>query len=371
MTIPNNILNQFPTLSPTTYEHRLARPRRGARVIIDTDTANEIDDQYALTWVLLSPDRLTLQGVTAVPFSFVHHRDNLITNYDKLKDNMANADDSFMGGFGNWEKRLVQQNIDPRDLLFTDVTQGAELSYQEILRVFDKCHMESHNKVFRGSPTYLPDFNSPVDSESAHFIIEQARASDPDDPLYILAMGAATNIASALLMAPDIIEKIVVVWTSAFPSYAPFHNGASLNLVQDIPASQILFASGVPHVYLPGYHVGAQLKISLPEMERFVQGQGNIGNYLHHLYTHNPLHTLFAITNTETKTWVIWDIINVAWMLSGDYVSDFITQSPILGDDTLWQYPSQSHPMREAYDINRDAIFEDFYQCLQRHASHL
>lgn len=63
-----------------------------------------------------------------------------------------------------------------------------------------------------------------------------------------------------------------------------------------------MFDSGVPLVYLPGYHVGVQLKISLPEMERFVRGRGDIGDYLHQLYANNPLHEMFAITGAETKT---------------------------------------------------------------------
>jgi len=47
------------------------------RVIINTDTANEIDDQYAVAWALLSQDRLKLEGVTAAPYSFTHHRAGL------------------------------------------------------------------------------------------------------------------------------------------------------------------------------------------------------------------------------------------------------------------------------------------------------
>lgn len=135
--------------------------------------------------------------------------------------------------------------------------------------------------------------------------------------------------------------------------------------MQDRLASQLLFDCGVSQVYLPGYHVGAQLKLSLPEMERFVRGRGAIGDYLHHLYTHNPLHEMFAIEQPEQKTWVIWDMINVAWLLDPAYVSTFDTQSPSLDDGLFWRQDAARHPMVEAFDINRDAIFEDFYRCLQ------
>ena len=106
----------------------------------------------------------------------------------------------------------------------------------------------------------------------------------------------------------------------------------------------------MPHVYLPGYHVGAQLKISHPEMEKFVKGKGAIGDYLWHLYTNNPLHEMFAITEPETKTWVIWDIINVAWLFDEKYVSTHLTRSPILNDDLYWEHDEDRHRMLEAFD---------------------
>jgi len=366
MTTPQSILDRFPKLDDAFVEARLGRPSAKPRVIIDTDTANEIDDQYAVAWALLSPERLELEGVTAVPFSFAHHRDELIASVAALEAARDSGEKGrFMGGLGGWAQRLVDQGKRAEDVKFVGPDEGAELSYEEILRVFDKCGVPAEGKVFRGTPGYLETLEQPVDTPAARFIIERARAED-ERPLYILAMGALTNIASALLMAPDIIERIVVVWTSGFPSYAPFCNVPSLNLVQDPLASQLLFDCGVPHVYLPGYHVGAQLKLSLPEMESFVKDKGAIGAYLHHLYTHNPLHEMFAITERGTKTWVIWDVINVAWLFDESYVSTHMTRSPLLDDGLYWQHPEGRHLMLEAYDLNRDAIFEDMYRALAR-----
>ncbi|MEM9780296.1 MAG: nucleoside hydrolase, partial [Pseudomonadota bacterium] len=205
-----------------------------------------------------------------------------------------------------------------------------------------------------------------VESEAVDTIIRLAREGDA--PLYIAAMGCVTNIAAAILKAPDIIEKIVVIWTSAYPSSAPHCNRPSLNLVQDQHASRLIFDSGVPHVYLPGYHVGAQLKISHSEMRDFVKGRGAIGDYLYHLFTHNPLHKMFAITDTARRTWVIWDIINIAWLIDPDWVPTMLTTSPVLDDALYWQKSDARHQMREAHDVQRDEIFRDFYDKLARHA---
>lgn len=177
-------------------------------------------------------------------------------------------------------------------------------------------------------------------------------------------MGCVTNVASALWRAPEIADRIVVVWTSAYPSHAPHSLRPSLNLVQDVPSSRALFDLGVPLVYLPGYHVGVQLKISLPEMERFVAPRGRIGALLHDLYTHNPLHKMFALTDTARHTWVIWDMICIAWLLNPDWVPTFLTTSPVLTDDLHWRKDAGRHLIREAHDIQRDEIFLDFYDCL-------
>ena len=168
-------------------------------------------------------------------------------------------------------------------------------------------------------------------------------------------------------MAPEIINDVVVIWTSAYPSLSPHFNGASLNLVQDPISSKLIYDSGVPHVYLPGYHVGAQLTISEPEMEKFVKGKGAIGDYLYYLYTEkNPLHKKFAIDDTYRRTWVIWDIINIAWLINPDWVPTFLTTSPVLNDELLWEKSDHRHLMREAFDVRRDEIFIDFYEKLNK-----
>ena len=271
-----------------------------------------------------------------------------------------------MGGFQGWVERLHAAGRRAADLEFTLPPEGMELSYREILTVFDKLGEPSEGRVFRGATRYMTAPDDIVESDAVESIIRLAREGEA--PLYIAAMGCVTNIAAALLKAPDILERIVVIWTSAYPSHAPHCNRPSLNLVQDVQASRLIFDSGVPHVYLPGYHVGAQLKISHSEMRDFVKGRGAIGDYLWHLYTHNPLHKMFAITGAERRTWVIWDIINIAWLIDPDWVPTHLTPAPVLDDDLYWQHPPGRHLHREAHDVQRDAIFLDLYDRLKAHS---
>ena len=214
------------------------------------------------------------------------------------------------------------------DLDFCGPEEGMERSYQEILRVFDRLGIAPGDRVIRGATAYLSALDAPQRTPAAEAIVDLAKSGDA--PLYIVAIGCITNVAAALLLAPEIVGDIVVVWTSAYPSSAPHCNRPSLNLVQDPLASRLIFDCGAPHVYLPGYHVGAQLKVSRPEMEAFVRGRSAIGDYLYQLYTGNPLHDMFAIEDAARRTWVIWDIINIAWLLNPEWVPTRLTPSPVL-----------------------------------------
>ncbi len=346
-------------MTPELLRSRLEPPTGKVRLLIDTDTANEIDDQYAIAWALFRPERLKVEAIVAEPFSFAHHIPQLKTAEAAIRQGRGH-EEHLLGGFQGWIHRLHAQGRSVDDLNLVGPAEGMERSYAEILRVCDACAITP--PVYRGAPRYAAHHGDIVWSEGAEAIVDLAKSGDT--PLYIAAMGCVTNIAAALWRAPEIADRIVVIWTSAYPSHAPHSVRPSLNLVQDIPSSRAMFDTGVPLVYLPGYHVGAQLKISLPEMERFVAPRGPIGALLHDLYTHNPLHDMFALTDTARRTWVIWDIICIAWLLNPDWVPTFLTTSPVLTDDLHWRKDESRHLIREAHDIQRDEIFLDFYDSL-------
>ena len=360
-------------MSAAWREQRLAPPRSRPRVVIDTDAANEIDDQFALAWALLSPERLDVLAVYAAPFSFEHRRQEMWRALAvRAAPEQASAFDlALLHQHGARIDRFATRGwaLDAiaQWLVFCTPGDGMQRSFDEIVRVFGLLRLPHAGRVFRGSAAYLTNEQTPLMSEAVEHLISLARATPADgEPLYVVAIGCVTNIASALLAAPDIAERIVVIWTSGYPSSAPQIN-FSLNLEQDMAASRVLFASGVPLVYLPGFHVGAQLRLSLPEMERHVQPCGAIGAELHRLYLNNPL-TDFAGLDVHAAgfSWVIWDVINIAWLLNPDWVPSGLVSTPGLSDDRRWVVRDDAPLMREAYAVARDAIFGDFFETLKR-----
>jgi purine nucleosidase len=352
------VIPAFPHIPHDVRRAMLAPPSGGRlRIVIDTDAHNEIDDQFALAWAFLSRDRFDIEGITAVPYDFGIYRDALIRTRTLLDAGAPLP--ATLEPLRGWVTGLAKAGVHPSEVPFGGPAEGMERSYQEILTIDRLMGAGLADRTYRGAPRYLDSSLEPVECDAARCIVAAAMAPS-DRPLYVVAIGATTNVASALLMEPRIAERMVVVWTSGYPTFSGMYN-YSFNLEQDLRASQILMHSGVPLVYLPGYYLGAQLRLSLPEIEAWIRGCGPIGDYLHHLYTHNPLYPQRGLREVPGRSWVIWDLINFAWLLDPSWVPTRLVPTPRLGDDQYWHSEgAPGHEMREATEVARDAIMIDF-----------
>ena len=153
-------LDRFAKLSDEHYRHLLRLPSGRPRCVIDTDTRNEIDDQFALTWALLSQDQLNIEGIYAAPYSFLWHWDGLrAAAITKANPDAATAEDlSLLASYAAQLERLERAGIDagdrtqvdPQGLVMVEPGRGMELSYQEILLVAEKLDIDLADVVFRG-----------------------------------------------------------------------------------------------------------------------------------------------------------------------------------------------------------------------------
>jgi purine nucleosidase len=301
---------KFPLISTEKLLNRLQHPKKKLRMVLDTDTFNEIDDQFALTYALMSPEQLQVEAVYAAPF------------YNHLSSS-------------------------PED--------GMERSYEEILRVLARLNISSEGYVYRGSTDYLKDLTQPIRSDAALDLIQKAMASNDNDPLYVVAIGAITNVASAILIEPRIIEKIVVVWLGGHALHWPDTN--EFNLQQDVLSARIIFDCGVPLILIPCEGVASHLLTTLSEMRDFVKGKGLIGDFLYQTFE-NCHDDHFAYSR------VIWDIATIAYLVNPDWVPTHIVASPVLTDQVTWSINPSRHFIRYAYAIHRDPIFRDMFNKL-------
>ena len=295
------------------YIKNLSHPTKIIDVILDTDAYNEVDDQFAISYMLCHRDRLNIKGFCAAPF------------------------------FNNL-------SISPAD--------GMNKSYNEL---FNLIRLAGENDlldcIYKGSDRYLPDENTPVESDAADFMAKLANDYSPENPLYIVAIGAITNVASAILKNPAMRENTVIVWLGGHGTHMP--NTAEFNMVQDIAAARIIFGCGVPFVQLPCWGVVDRFSVSKYELKHFLEGKNDLCDYL-------AKHTIeIADKDAHGGFWgrVLWDVTAVAWLVNDDhrFMDDMLIPSPIPEYDSHYSTDPERHLMRYVYNIKREPLLFDMF----------
>jgi inosine-uridine nucleoside N-ribohydrolase len=300
----------FPMLDAAQRIRLLEPPIGPVRMVLDTDTYNEIDDQFALVYALLSPEQIVCEAIYAAPFE-----------NDRGPDPEA----------------------------------GMLASYDEILRLLERLGRSHEGFVFKGSTSWLPAADQPVHSAAVDDLIARARA-ERDGPLYVVAIGAITNVASALLQAPDILPKIVVVWLGGNPHY--WERATEFNVYQDMHAARVIFDSGVPLVHVPCLNVTEHLRTTQAELDHFVKGRSAIGDYLCEIFAG-------YYNDHYARSKEIWDVGPIAWLINPDWADSVLLPSPILTTEQTWSHDPHRHLIREVRSVKRDSIFADLFRKLE------
>ncbi len=234
-----------------------------------------------------------------------------------------------------------------------------EKSYEEIHRLLDRLNVSPEGFVFRGSEGFLEDYEHPYRSPAALDLVQRAMDNTREAPLTVVAIGAVTNIASAILIEPKIIDRINVVWLGGHAPYWP--TALEFNQSQDLLASQLLYDCGVPLVQIPCYPVTTHLSTTVPEIEKYVQGRGAIGDYL--AETFKSYHDDHHAWSKE-----IWDIVTIAYLIDPAWVPSSLIHSPILTSSMTVSFDSSRHFIRCASFVQRDPIFKDLFTKLDKWA---
>jgi len=299
------------------YLKNLSVPTGPVDVVLDTDAYNEIDDQFAISYLLLKAHRFRVRGICAAPF--------------------FNA-----------------KAASPLD--------GMEKSYEEILRLLPLTGRgDLGDRVLRGSGEYLPDEKTPVKSEAAAFMAELSRQYDPEHPLYIIAIGAITNVASALLMEPEMKERCVIVWLGGHAAHMP-KGGDEFNMRQDVAAARVVFGCGVPVVQLPCRGVVDRFHTTRYELEHWLLGKNPLCDYL----CDCTVRHMQEKVDRELWSKPLWDVTAVAWLLNegGRFMQSKLVSAPIPEYDLTYSFDETRHPIRYVYWIDRDALYEDLFAAL-------
>ena len=282
----------------------LVPPSGPCDVAIDTDAYNMIDDQCAIVLALLS-DQLNVEGIYAAPYS----------------------DPSFGPG------------------------DGMEKSFEEIARVLERLPSRYEGAVLKGAAEWMTAPDSPVDNPATKGLVATAM-KERAGPLYVLALGPMTNVASAIAAEPRIRDRIVVVALGGTPYHYPDYE--DFNFCEDLVATRLVFDSGVPIVHMPGWNVSELMMTSEPEMAKHVKGKGAVGDYLYEIYCG-------YVPDIPGHGESLWDVAVVGYMLDPSWTRHRLTTSPIFGDQQRYSFDWRRHPVRVVEWIDRNAMMRDFF----------
>ncbi len=280
-------------------------------VVLDTDAYNEIDDQFAISYMLRSKEKLNVKAIYAAPF-------------------------------------LNQHSESPKD--------GMEKSYNEIFKILELA--KESVEVFKGSDGYLADEATPVISDAANDLVKRAMDYTSENPLYVVAIGAITNVASALLLKPEIAEKIVIVWLGGHALH--YHDTYEFNMFQDIAAARVVVNSGAAFVQLPCNGVVDSFRISGSDLEHWFKGKNELADYL----AINTINEVSSYVGNRAWSRVIWDVTAVAWLLNDNnrFMQSRIVPRHLPTYDHQYQLDDNAEHMTYVYHIERDELLNDLIE---------
>lgn len=295
------------TMVYNNYKFKVPKEKE-IRLITDTDAKNEADDQFAIVHALLSP-KFDNVGMIAAHYGIKRHADSM------------------------------------------------DRSYKEIETILKLMNMTGKLPVLHGASTPMVDTGTPVDSEGARFIIEEAMKED-DRPLYVIFLGALTDIASAYLLEPRIAKRLTVIWIGGgrYPI-----GGEEFNLGNDIHAANVLFSSPIEVWQVPK-NVYEMMPVTLAELEYRVAPYGAIGEYLltqlvEHSMEEGPRKSPFR----TGESWVLGDSPAVGLLLyEHRFCFDWV-QAPNIGVNGEYIQTNRNRPIRVYRSIDSRLILEDMY----------
>ncbi len=276
-------------------------------VVLSTDIGNEIDDQWAVVYLLSNP-RFDVRGIISA------HAPSL-------------------------------------------VPPAAHTSYL-ILRDVVENHLglKTHPPLLEGASLPLVSQTQPQSSAGVDFLLEASQEFNAQNRLTVLTIGAVTDAASAILKDPSMANRIRII-DMGFKSWA--EGGDEFNILNDVKAMQVLLHSDVPMVVGAADVCRATLSLTLDQAREMVASRGPIGAWLWQEYQEWYYRNVKPLRKDDfSKSWVIWDIITLAYTL--DLTTATEHPRPLLRDDASFDHGATGKTITWITNLDSKRLWADF-----------
>lgn len=258
-------------------------------VIIDADTDNELDDLLAITAALKS-DNLEIIGLTAAQWVGRFQLD------DEKQQPCLNQNSAYT----SWLLNVI------------------------LLQMLDKEEIPS----LRGSEKKVVYKRGGINNksqacEATDFIIKKALELPENEKLTIISLGALTNIASAIMIKPEIAKKITLYWlghTYDFEKNSWTGEG-EFNIVNDLNAFDVLCDATDLDFHIMPNNVSGLLKFHNKNSINKLENETGVGAFIrnrwNYMYDGNP-----------DSYWIMWDIALVYAVTNPEWISKKMVNTP-------------------------------------------
>lgn len=282
------------------YQFPKDKPKR---LVLDSDTANEIDDLFAIAYLLADEDpAVDLLGINSAQWFHVWSGDSTVYQSQQLNEELV---------------ALSGRKDLPLPL-------GAD--------------------IIMGKP--WGDYDA-RDSPAARFIIEQAHATPPGEKLAVMCIGAATNLASALALDATITDKIVA-YTLGFryDFNGKFWNKDEFNIRRDLNAANYLLNQEGLELHVMPISVAIQYAWRMDATFQNLEKAGPMGPYLRRRWETNA---------TDQPERIMWDVALLQGFLKPSQAPEVAVLTPPENTRrTIWMYS----------DIDQEGMERDYWERL-------
>src|SRR6266550_1998365 len=282
-------------------------------VVLSTDVGNEIDDQWAVTYLLLQP-RFDVLGV------------------------MSAHAPSITAPAGYTSYRIL-----------VDVVEN-------------RLGMNAHPPLIEGGSLPLENAKTPRPSPAVNFLIETSRRFSKNNRLTVVMIGAATDVASAILTDPTIVDRVRVIQMG----FTDEQDGNEFNVANDVHAVQAILDSKVPLIVGPGKVCRASLSLTFDQAREMLTKRGAIGAWLWEEYQAWYFRVVKPLrVNDFSKPWVIWDDIAIAYALG--MTTQHTLPRPRMRDDMTFEQVKTDQTITWITDVDEQRMWADFLSLVDQY----
>ncbi|MEM9885996.1 MAG: nucleoside hydrolase [Bacteroidota bacterium] len=269
------------------------------KIVLDADTGNEVDDLYAIVRALIEP---------------------------------------------SWE--ILALNAAQWQASQWAVAESMEESYRLNQVLIGELGLNGKIKNYRGAFDRLYDWGySARHSPATYYLMKEARKMPAGEKLTVVVLGALTNVASAILIEPDIQSKIVVYWLGTTYDFEEnVLRKRDFNCMMDQQALSEMLESQVEMHIIP-VSVANQMTFHYDETSTKFKSQHTLTDYL--------LNRWYMHLDGSRKERVIWDLALIEAIIHPDWAEQVqVKTSKENGNRMIWYYK----------DIEEDKMRTDFFE---------